>query len=91
MLASAGEEKCLLLCPIQSEGPQNWALLAAHREKGEKFQVTYFDSLSKPSVAAQEEARRIFTLLYNLLGASKFANSELPVPDTAVEQADGWS
>ena len=90
-LASTGEEKCLVLCPIQSEGPRHWTLLTAQREQGEKFEVSYFDSLSQPSISAQGEARRLFTLLYNLLGVSKFAETELPVPDTAVNQADGWS
>ncbi len=91
VVAQASEHRCLILCPIQSDGPKHWTLLAAQRVGGEKFQVTYSDSLGQPSIAAQEQARRLFTLLYNLLGASKFENPEMPAPDTKVQQTDGWS
>ncbi len=66
-LAKTREDRCLIVCPIQSDGPQHWTFLAAQRDTGEKFQVMYSDSLGQPSMAAQEEARRLFTLLYNLL------------------------
>ncbi len=79
------------MCPVQSEGPAHWTLLTVQKQKNEKFKVSYFESLGLPSVAAQSEARQLFALLYNLIGASKFEDDELPVPDTSVRQADGWS
>ena len=53
-LAKTGDDRCLIVCPIQSDAPQHWTLLASQRDTGETFQVMYSDSLEQPAMAAQK-------------------------------------
>ena len=90
-VATSSSDRCLIVCPVQSVGPQRWTAIVAAREIDGRFQVSWYDSLEPSRPTAQAEARVIMAMLVWLLGADRLSSPELPPVRHDVVQTDGYS